>query len=350
MMVEWRLDVERGGFRRVCEGMEDGFPLGVCGPSGAGKTTFLHAIAGLLRPRTGTLRLDDHVLCDTANGVWVPPHERRVGLVFQDARLFPHLSVEENLEFGRRRTPAADRRFGRSDIVDALALSPFLERRPSTLSGGERQRVALGRALAAAPRLLLLDEPFASVDRDARGDLMGALARARERFDVPMIIVSHDLDDVALMCRRIRWFEAGREATAGPIRDVLIERSETRDFLNVLEFSAVERRNGHVRCRACDGDVEVWASAFGEEVRTATVAASDISLALARVPDISIRNQLPGTVTDIRSGGSPGVWVEVDVGVRLTALIGREAADELDLSVGSALWCLVKATAIRPRF
>ena len=349
MSVRWRFDVERGDFRLTSEGVETDSPLGVCGPSGAGKTTLLHAFAGLIRPRDGVLRVADRLLCDTANRVWVPPHERRVGLVFQDARLFPHLSVSQNLEFGRRRTPPPDRRFTMDEVVDALDLSPFLDRRPATLSGGERQRVALGRALVASPRLLLLDEPFASVDREARGDLMGALARARARFDVPMIIVSHDLEDIALMCSRVRWFEAGRETAAGSLREVLIDRSETTDLLNVVEIDGVDRGRDHARCRVRGTDVELWAHPFRDDVYTVTIAASDISIARGRVPDISIRNQLAGAVTDLREGG-PGVWVEVDVGVRLTVLIGREAANELDLRTGSGVWCLVKAAAIRPRF
>jgi molybdate transport system ATP-binding protein len=349
MNLSWRFDVQGGGFRLSSEGSATDFPLGICGPSGAGKTTLLHTFAGLIRPRDGVLKLDGRVLCDTANGLWVPPHERRVGLVFQDARLLPHLSGLQNLEFGQRRTRPADRKFTVSEVVDALDLSSFLARRPATLSGGERQRVALGRALLASPRLLLLDEPFASVDRDARGELMGTLARARERFQVPMIIVSHDLDDIAVMCAHVRWFEMGRETAAGPLREVLIERSETTDLLNVLEFDAVDRDRDHARCRLRGGEIDVWAQSFEKGVRTATIAASDISLARARVPGISIRNQLSGTVTDLHDGG-PGVWVEVDVGTRLTALIGREAAHELDLTVGSEVWCLVKATAIQPRF
>ena len=181
---------------------------------------------------------------------------------------------------------------------------------------------------------------------------MSTLAAARERFRVPMIIVSHDLDDVALMCTRVRWFEAGCQTAAGPLRDVLIERSETTDLLNVLEFDPVDRNRDRdlARCRVRGGDVDLWARPFRDGVQTATIAASDISLARAPVPGISIRNQLSGTVTDIRRVRGPGVWVEVNVGVPLIALIGREAADELNLRVGSEVCCLVKATAIRPRF
>ena len=180
------------------------------GPSGAGKTTLLNIVAGLVRPTRGVVRIDDDVVADTARSLWTPPHQRRVGYVFQEPRLFPHLSVRSNLGFGRwfsrHRAPAV--RF--DDVVALCALEPLLARRTGRLSGGEKQRVALGRALLSQPRLLLLDEPLASVDVARREELLPYLDRLRAELRLPILYVTHTLAEVTTRAERIVTLDSGR--------------------------------------------------------------------------------------------------------------------------------------------
>ncbi|HEY0848484.1 MAG TPA: molybdenum ABC transporter ATP-binding protein, partial [Bradyrhizobium sp.] len=165
---------------------------GLFGASGAGKTSLINMIAGLLRPDRGVIALDDEVLDDTANGVHVPPHRRRIGYVFQDARLFPHMNVAENLDYGRRMNRLGGDDAQKKRVTDLLDIGHLLDRRPGKLSGGERQRVALGRALLSKPRLLLLDEPLGSLDESRKIEILPYLVRLRDEANVPMVYVSHD--------------------------------------------------------------------------------------------------------------------------------------------------------------
>jgi molybdate transport system ATP-binding protein len=180
------------------------------GPSGSGKTTALHLIAGLLRPDAGRIALDGSVLVDGEQGVFVPPHRRRVGVVFQDYLLFPHLSVRENLRYGLRRRAPKSQEF--AHVVELLELGSLLDRRPGTLSGGEKQRTALGRAILSGPELLLLDEPLSAVDERLKDRMLALVERAIREFRLPTLLVSHHREDVRRLADRIVTFEAGRVA------------------------------------------------------------------------------------------------------------------------------------------
>jgi molybdate transport system ATP-binding protein len=182
------------------------------GPSGAGKSSLVHLIAGIERPQAGRIAIDGRCVVDRAAGVFVPTHRRRVGCVFQDARLFPHLAVADNLRYGLERTPAADRRFDLDDVVQRLGLAPLLGRMPARLSGGEKQRVALGRALLASPTLLLLDEPLAALDDEARAEILGHLEHCRRHWRLPMVYVSHNRAEVARLAEVVVRIADGRVA------------------------------------------------------------------------------------------------------------------------------------------
>lgn len=184
--------------------------LGVCGPSGAGKTSLLDLIAGLRPATSARVAIDDLVLTDTATGVFVPPAARRIGYVPQDLALFPHLSVRRNLIYGSRGGPGADPRFSFEHVVQVLDIGPLVERGIGDLSGGERQRVALGRALLSSPRLLLLDEPLANLDAALKERVLGYLIRVRDEFQVPMIYVSHGDDEVRRLCDTVATVESGQ--------------------------------------------------------------------------------------------------------------------------------------------
>ena len=206
---DFHLKASFGGEARV---------TGLFGASGAGKTSLINMIAGLLRPDRGVIALDDEVLDDTAKGVHVPPHRRRIGYVFQDARLFPHMNVAENLDYGRRMNGFASDGAQRKRVTDLLDIGHLLDRRPGKLSGGERQRVALGRALLSKPRLLLLDEPLGSLDEGRKIEILPYLVRLRDEANVPMVYVSHDPAELRQLATQIVMLRDGRVTALGGVK------------------------------------------------------------------------------------------------------------------------------------
>jgi molybdate transport system ATP-binding protein len=206
-----------GSFSLQIAFQSDSRVTGLFGASGSGKSSLVNLIAGLLKPDRGRITIDGDVLCDTDAGINIPPHKRRIGYVFQDARLFPHLNVAQNLDYGRRmnRLPRDPAHW--QHIVSILDIEPLQMRRPGQLSGGERQRVALGRALLARPRLLLLDEPLGALDHDRKGEILPYLERLRDEENVPMVYVSHDPDEIRRLAGDVVLFKAGRVAGFGGI-------------------------------------------------------------------------------------------------------------------------------------
>jgi molybdate transport system ATP-binding protein len=193
----------------------EGRVTGLFGASGAGKTSLINMIAGLLKPDRGTIAIDDETLDDTAARLHIPAHRRRIGYVFQDARLFPHLDVRQNLDYGRRMNRLAHDPANHARVVDLLDIGTLLDRRPGQLSGGERQRVALGRALLAQPRLLLLDEPLGSLDEERKAEILPYLVRLRDEANVPMVYVSHDANDMRQLATQVVMLKRGRMTAFG---------------------------------------------------------------------------------------------------------------------------------------
>jgi molybdate transport system ATP-binding protein len=191
---------------------------GLFGASGAGKTSLVNMIAGLTRPDRGTIAIDEETLDDTAKGIHVPAHRRRIGYVFQDARLFPHLSIAANLDYGRRMNRLADDSAQKTRVTELLDIGHLLDRRPGKLSGGERQRVALGRALLSKPRLLLLDEPLGSLDESRRAEILPYLVRLRDEARIPMVYVSHDAAEMRQLATQIVLLKGGRVTSFGVVK------------------------------------------------------------------------------------------------------------------------------------
>jgi molybdate transport system ATP-binding protein len=208
-MLQIDVGFRRGAFDLVARTHIGTGVTGICGPSGCGKSTLLGLLAGLLRPRSGSLRFNDEVLCDVANRVFVPPWQRHFGMVFQDGQLFPHLSVRSNLLYGHAHLDATERRFDLAAVAQLMEITSLLDRRPAQLSGGERQRVALGRALLYSPRLLLLDEPLSSLDDRLKQQILPYLKRVKDETGIPMLYVSHSRPEVDYLADRVLEMEAG---------------------------------------------------------------------------------------------------------------------------------------------
>ena len=215
-----RVDIAKklGDFTLEADFTSEGRVTGLFGASGAGKTSLINMIAGLVKPDRGTIALDGETLDDAAAGVHVPPHRRRIGYVFQDARLFPHLNVSQNLDYGRRMNGLTDDPAQRTRVIDLLDIGGLLDRRPGKLSGGERQRVAFGRALLSKPKLLLLDEPLGALDEDRKREILPYLVRLRDEAGIPMVYVSHDAAELRQIATQIVMLKGGRITAFGGVK------------------------------------------------------------------------------------------------------------------------------------
>ena len=311
------------------------------GPSGAGKTTIIDAIAGLLRPDEGRIIIDGETVLDTAARIFVPARLRRTGYVFQDARLFPHLSVEANLRFGWRR---ADRRATQTEfdeILDLLGLEAMLARKPAKLSGGEKSRVALGRALLAAPRLLLLDEPLAALDEARKAEILPYLERLRDRARLPMIYVTHSVDEVSRLADAIIVLDRGTVAAQGSVFDLLSDPdlgALVPAHGAVFPACVAEHRSDGLTALAFDGGtllVPRVSPPVGAPIRV-RLRADDVMLALAAPQAISANNVLPAQVIAIHAAGDANADIRLLCGgVRLVARITRASQTRLGLAPGA---------------
>ncbi len=326
------------------------------GRSGAGKSTLMHLLAGLLKPDAGMVELDGIRLYDSDRGIDVPAQARGIGYVFQDLRLFPHLSVSRNLDYGLRRAGRGATRIPMARVVDLLGLGTLLQRRTWQLSGGERQRVALGRALLAQPRLLLLDEPLSAIDAARRSDLLPYFERLRDELALPMILVTHRFDDVVRLATHVVLLEAGRVLAQGDLPAISM-RSELGALLGpdgigaVVEgrVDSIDAAAGLAAIRIGAGRVLVPAESLraGELVRMQLLA-RDLILATAPPLGLSVRNQLHGTVTELQREAPHNMLVGVDAGgVPLLARVTEAAVRDLQLHPGQELWVLVKAASLR---
>jgi molybdate transport system ATP-binding protein len=330
--------------------------IALFGRSGSGKTTLVNIISGLAAPDAGDIRLGDDVLIDTHAAIAVPVEHRRIGYVFQDSRLFPHLTVTGNLRYGEKRARAAPRVIGFDEVVTLLGLAQLLQRRPRELSGGERQRVALGRALLSQPRLLLLDEPLASIDVARREEVLPYLEALRDRLAIPMVYVSHQFDEVLRLATHVVLLEAGKVLAQGPVNEVSL-KPELQSIVGpdlvgaVLEgvVTRLDPDNGTADVTVGRGTLQVSLRdvAVGSRVRLQLLA-RDVILATHPVHGLSVRNALASTVTAISNDDYGAVLVRLDVGGEIVlARITHNALQALKLRPGDAVWTLVKAVSTR---
>ena len=334
------------------------------GRSGCGKTTLVNVISGLLAPDQGCIQLDDAVLTDTRAGISVPVERRRIGYVFQDARLFPHFSVLGNLRYGWKRSlrHAAARAHAHAitleEVVGLLGLAPLLDRRPHQLSGGERQRVGLGRALLSQPRLLLLDEPLASLDVARREEVLPYLEALRDRLAIPMVYVSHQFEEVLQLATHVVLMEAGRVVAQGTLTEVSL-RPELRAIVGPDSVGSVldgvitrvdpSRTMADLQLGTGTLYVSLRDVAVGSRVRVQLLA-RDIILATEKPHGLSVRNSLQGAIAEISPDDGEAVLVKVDIGgATVLSRITHDAAAALGLHAGMPIWVLVKAVSTRGR-
>ncbi|HZO21258.1 MAG TPA: molybdenum ABC transporter ATP-binding protein [Steroidobacteraceae bacterium] len=327
------------------------------GRSGSGKTTTVNILAGLLAPDAGRVELNGSVLEDTATGMRIAAERRCIGYVFQEPRLFPHLSVLGNLQYGQKRAAPAAQPIELERVVALLGLKPLLRRRPHQLSGGERQRASLGRALLSQPRLLLLDEPLASLDVARREEVLPYLELLRDSLSIPMVYVSHQLDEVLRLATYVVLLEGGRVAGQGTVNEISLlpplRSLVGPDAVGAVVDGQVTRFDGTQRM----AELQVGRGKLHVSVREVTAGtrvrvhllARDIILGLQEPKGLSVRNALQGTIVELLDDDHETVLVKVDIGAATIVLarITRSAAVELALRPGMSIWVLVKAVSTR---
>ncbi|MBV9523726.1 MAG: molybdenum ABC transporter ATP-binding protein [Alphaproteobacteria bacterium] len=324
------------------------------GRSGAGKTSLIDMIAGLVRPQSGRILLDGAALVDTARAIFVPTHKRRIGYVFQEARLFPHLTVRQNLLFGRWFAPRAERHPAAGGIVELLGIGHLLGRRPASLSGGEKQRVAIGRALLASPRLLVMDEPLAALDEARKQDILPYIERLRDEVGVPIVYVSHSIAEVSRLATALVLLEAGHVTASGPTAAVMArtelfaanERAEAGALL-ATRIAAHDDRFGLTTLRAAAGELQVPRIGLpigaGLQVR---IRARDVMIALHPPEGLSALNVLPGTVAEIGAAAGSSLDLRLDCGGEaLVARLTVRSVERLGLVPGCQVYAVIKSIA-----
>ena len=332
---------------------------GIYGHSGAGKTSLLHLIAGLEKPSKGTIKFNGKTIVDTETGIFTRPRHRRIGVVFQDSRLFKTMTVKKNLLFGARFAKKGQALISFDEVVKMLELEPLLDSRPAFISGGEARRVAIGRALLSAPELLLFDEPFAAVDVSLRQQILPFIERIHRRLDIPILVISHDLPDLLQLTNDLILMKKGEVVGNGKLFDLLeqpgaFELIHGTGIVNVLKLKVGESESNDMTVlTAEDGQsrVEFRVGYFdvplGSDVKAA-IAPSDIILCNERITNTSALNILKGTVIKIVERPAHSICL-VDIGSdkKLAVEVTKHALTRLGLTLGSDVYCLFKANAVK---
>lgn len=324
------------------------------GRSGAGKTSIINMTAGLVRPDEGRISIDGRCLFDSEKGIDLSPEKRRIGYVFQDGRLFPHLSVRSNLEYGLKRARSGERRVEFDQVVELLGIEHLLARRPAKLSGGEKQRVAIGRALLTNPSLLLMDEPLASLDAARKAEVLPFIARLSRELSISILYVSHSLDEILNLSDRMVLLDSGRTIASGSIEEVmnrpdlqlLTGRGDLGTVISTVA-EATDEDSGLTHLRFSGGVLKAprFKTAEGSAIRV-RIDPRDVAISLHHPSQISIQNIFAATIKGIFETNGGLVDVELDIGCPLLARITPRARMELDLRVGRQVFALLKSVAI----
>jgi molybdate transport system ATP-binding protein len=357
-MIDIDIEQQLGAFHLAVKFSVEAPIVGLFGRSGSGKTSVINAIAGIARPLHGLIRINDAVLFDASQHIDLAPEERRVGYVFQDALLFPHLDVESNLLYGQRLRSPKERFIEEARVIELLGLGALLRRKSKALSGGEKQRVAIGRALLAQPRILLMDEPLASLDVPRKTEILDYIERLRDELNIPIVYVSHSVTEITRLADTVVVLSEGKclavgdvdevmgrldlkPATgryeAGSVLDTRVTAHDAKDQLTTLAFDGGELIVPHLD------------ASIGDRVR-ARIRARDVSLSIRKPTEISILNVLPAFVAAIDEEIGPIVDVELAVGsATLVARITRRSFQQLGIRTGQELYALIKAVSFDQR-
>ena len=323
------------------------------GRSGSGKTSVINAVAGLLHPDQGQITLAGETVFDSARALNLPIHRRHLGYIFQDARLFPHLSVQQNLHYGRWMRRADPKLH--AHVIEMLGLGALLARRPAQLSGGEKSRVAIGRALLSGPRILLADEPLAALDEERKSEILPYFERLRDELNIPILYVTHSPAEVARLATTVVALENGRSVAVGTATDILGDPTITP--LGARSAGAVVQ--AVITAQHADGLTEISANGVvlfvprvpgqrGQKLRV-RVAAHDVILASTPPTGLSALNIVAGCVVDIRVGAGPGALLALDTQAgRLLARVTRRSMAAMGLQVGSRAYAVIKTVAMAP--
>ncbi|MGH8751374.1 MAG: molybdenum ABC transporter ATP-binding protein [Burkholderiales bacterium] len=355
MSLQINIELQRGGFH-----LQAAFDCGsgvtaLFGRSGSGKTTLVNAIAGIVQPDRGRIVVNGEVLFDDANHINLATHRRRVGYVFQEGRLFPHLNVRHNLLYGQRWRPAGEHYVKFGHMIELLGLENFLERRPAALSGGEKQRVAIGRALLASPRILLMDEPLASLDIQRKTEILQYIELLREEVRIPIVYVTHAIEEAVRLADTVVLMSEGKSIAAGGVEDIM-NRLDLWPLTGRYESGAVvettvSRHDAEFDLTTLNfagGELHVvnLDALIGEKVRV-RIRARDVALALQPPQAASILNVLRGRVVQIGNQQAPIVDVRMDVGgTQIVARVTRRSLHDLNLKTGQEVYALIKAIAL----
>ncbi|GBC59442.1 molybdenum ABC transporter ATP-binding protein [Desulfonema ishimotonii] len=355
-MLDIRLKKVQGNFTVETAFVSDGAGVtALFGHSGAGKTSVINMLAGLTRPDAGHIMVNDHCVFDAEKVIDIPPEKRRFGYVFQDGRLFPHLSVRANLTYGMKRVRPRDRYIRFDQVVDLLGIGHLLTRHPATLSGGEKQRVAIGRSLLTSPVLLLMDEPLASLDAARKTEVLPFIARLSGELSVPILYVSHSVDEILNLADTLVFLSGGKSVAVGSVEAVTarndFQRLTGRTEAGVVLSTAVESHDlsaGLTRLRFSGGVLSVPRVEIpaGDTVRV-RIHPRNVGIALEPFPRASFQNIFQGTVEEI-TDPCDGTLVDVrlDIGAPLIATITPQARQELDLNPGTPVYAMIKSVSI----
>ncbi|MCA1791524.1 MAG: molybdenum ABC transporter ATP-binding protein [Thioalkalivibrio sp.] len=354
MTIELQFDLERPGFRLTVDAQIPGRGVtAVFGRSGCGKTTLLRCVAGLEHLARGRLVVNEETWQD--GNRFIPAHQRPVGYVFQEGQLFPHLSVQGNLLYGFRRIPVIQRIVQPDDVAQLLGLEKLLQRRVTEISGGQRQRVAMGRALLTSPRVLLMDEPLAALDSISKAEILPYLERLHDELSIPVLYVSHAIDEVTRLADHMLFMEGGVVRAAGALRELItrgdLPLAHAEGAAAVIEARVTGHDDRHhlTELEFDGGSLVISREDLSRAARVRVrIMARDVAINLTRPQDSSVLNCLPAQVLDVSDDPHPGhVLVRLTVGdVTLLSRITRRSLGHLDLQPGSRVYALVKSVAI----
>jgi len=355
-MIRARFELAFAGFalQAAMEMPADGVTA-IFGPSGCGKSTLLRCVAGLERAASGYLHVSAETWQDDSRGIFLPTHRRLLGFVFQEPSLFSHLNVRRNLEFGYDRAPSGQHKITWKRTIELLDVGALLHRMPDGLSGGEKQRVAIARAVLAGPKLLMMDEPLAALDAERKREILPFLGQLQKEMAIPVLYVSHNIEEVAQLADHLVLLRAGRVVASGPLAQMLarldLPTAQDEDAGVVIDTRVASRDERHhlVRLEFAGGEVYVARESLvlGQAIRL-RIQARDVSLALTEHHDSSILNRFPATVVEVANANNPAnAIVRLDAGgTALLARVTQRSLEQLQMGIGSKVWAQVKAVAL----